>query len=284
VRALLALLLSVPLAVLAADMVLEVVPLKHRLADELLPTLRALVAPGGTVTGLNDQLVIRTTPDNLAELERVLGALDTPLRQLRITVTQDISAQADVRSDELSVRLRAGDARAAVGGPPGGPGARLGVGGEDGRVDYRNFSTRGREDRGNTHFVTAVEGSPAFIAAGQVVPLPTQSAVLTPYGAAVQESIGYRDVGAGFYVTPRLGGDGRVTLEVAPFSERLTRGGGGTIDARGLTTTVSGRLGEWIALGGAAESFAARGGGIAYSTREQGADRYDVWVKVEVLP
>ena len=107
-------------------MVMEIVPLRHRLVDDLVPTLRALLAPGGTVTGLQDQLVIRTTPENLAELKRVLGALDTKLRTLRITVRQDVEAHSRLREDEFSARVRAGDAAARVGGPGRGPGASVG--------------------------------------------------------------------------------------------------------------------------------------------------------------
>lgn len=271
------------LAVAAADMVMEIVPLRHRLIDELLPTLRELVVEGGTVTGLNDQLIIRTTPENLADLKQVLAGLDTELRQLRITVRQDIAAHNRLREDQLSARIESGDVSAGVGAPHGGPGATIAYGKGDSRVQYRSLSTHGSEDSANTHFVTTVEGTPAFISAGQSVPLPAQSAVLTPHGAVVHESIDYRDVGAGFYVTPRLAGD-RVNLEISPFAERPSRRGGGAIDARGLSTTVSGRLGEWIPLGGAAESSNAAAGGLAYGTRRYGADSYDVWVKVEVVP
>lgn len=264
-------------------MVMEIVPLRHRLVDDLVPTLRALLAPGGTVTGLQDQLVIRTTPENLAELKRVLGALDTKLRTLRITVRQDVEAHSRLREDEFSARVRAGDAAARVGGPGRGPGASVGYGDGDSQLTYRNFSTRSEDDTENTHFVHAVEGTPAFITAGQSVPQPYYSTAVGPYGAVVQESIEYRDVGSGFYVTPRVAGE-RVNLEISPFTERPNRAGGGVIDSRGLSTVVSGRLGEWIPLGGAAESFNDASSGILYSTRRDGSDVYDVWVKVEVLP
>lgn len=289
---LLALLVALPVLVAAADpapltardgMVLEIIPLEHRLVDDVVPTLRALVAPGGTVTGMQSQLVVRTTPDNLAELRRVLAALDTKLRTLRITVRQDVEAHSSLREDELSARVRAGDVAARVGGPGRGPGASVGYGDGDSELTYRNFSTRSRDDTENTHFVHTVEGSPAFIAAGQSVPLPYASTVVTPFGASVQQSIDYREVGAGFYVTPRVAGE-RVNLEISPFADRLDRGGGGVIDAKGLSTVVSGRLGEWIALGGAAERFNDASTGILYSTRTDGSDVYDVWVKVEVLP
>ena len=267
----------------SGGMVMEVVPLKHRLLDQILPTLRQLVVEGGTVTGLNDQLVIRTTPENLADLKQVLAQLDTELRQLRITVRQDVAAHTQAREDQLSARVEHGDVDARIGAPAAGPGATVAYEDGDKHVQYRSLSTHDRDDSANTHFVTTVEGTPAFIGAGQSIPLPAQSAVLTPYGAALHESLEYRDVGAGFYVTPRLAGE-RVNLEISPFADRQSSSGGGVIDTRGLSTVVSGRLGEWIALGGAAASSNTSGEGLAYSTRRYGADVYDVWVKVEVVP
>jgi hypothetical protein len=276
-------LLAVALPVNSAEMILEVIPLKHRLVNDILPTLQALVAEGGTVTGMNDQLIIRSTPENMADLKNVLAALDAKLKQLRISVRQDIDADSQLREDELSARIGGGDVQARVGRPGHGPGASITYGDGDSHLQYRNFSTRGVHDADNTHFVTAVEGTPAFISAGTSVPLPEYSTVLTPYGGALHESIAYRDVGSGFYVLPRVAGD-RINLEISPFAENLSHAGGGLIESRGLSTTVSGRLGQWIPLGGAAEAFNDSTSGTLYRTRRQGSDVYDVWVKVDVLP
>lgn len=274
-------------APLADDYVVEVVPLKHRLVNDVLPALRELVEPGGTVTGLNNQLIIRSTPDNLAQLKQVLATLDTRQRQLRITVRQGIAANDQLQRNELAARVGAGDVAAAIAvpgpGPLAGPGAGIVVGDDDNQIAYRNYRTQGSDDSANTHFVTAIEGSPAFISAGQIVPLPRQTAVLTPYGASIQESLDYQDVAAGFYVTPQVSGD-TVRLEIAPFADKLDSRGGGQIAQHGLSTAASGRLGEWIPLGGAAESYNQTDGGITHSTRRQGSDSYDVWVKVDILP
>ena len=276
-------LISIAPSVHSAEMTLEIIPLKHRLVNDVVPTLQALVAEGGTVTGMNDQLIIRTTPENLADLKNVLAALDAKLKQLRITVRQDIDAHSQLRENELSARITGGDVQARVGRPARGPGASITYGDGDNHVQYRNFSTQGVHDADNTHFVHAIEGSPAFISAGKSVPIPQHSVVWTPYGATVFGSIRYRNVGAGFYVLPRVAGD-RINLEISPFAENLNRSGGGLIDSRGLSTTFSGRLGEWIPLGGAAQAFNDSTSGTLYSTRHQGSDVYDVWVKVEVIP
>jgi hypothetical protein len=275
-------LLAGPVA--ADDFVLEIIPLRHALLDDVLPTLRELVAPGGTVTGMQDKLIVRTSPDNLAQLKEVLGALDRRLRQLRISVSQDAGREYQWQEDALRARIAAGDAAATLGGPGGthGPGASVSIGDGDNRVSYRNLTTRGAEDRNASQFVTTVEGSPAWINAGQVVPLANRQLTPTPVGAAVVDSIEYRNVGTGFYVTPRVAGD-NVTLEISPYSENLSRQGGGAIDSRGLNTIVSGKLGQWIALGGSGQHGAEQGRGILQRTRGSTSESYDVWVKVDVV-
>ena len=264
-----------------AEQVLEVISLRHTLAESIIPTLRELVSPGGTVTGMGEKLIVRTDAANLAQLKTVLETLDRRLRQLRITVSQDSGADTVGRDEQLAARVRSGDVTAGVGGPTSGPGARLDIHGENAGLSYRNYATRGRDDRAHTHFVTAMEGQPAFINLGQVVPLANRQVISQPYGAAVYDSIEYRNVGRGFYVTPRVVGDS-VTLEISPYTERLAAHGGGVIDSRGVNTVVRGRIGEWIALGGANESVTTERRGGLSSTRRAGGESYDVWVKVDI--
>ena len=279
------LLLLMCIAVRADLLVMEVVPLKHRLANDLLPTLRELVAEGGTVTGLNNQIIIRSTPANLADLKKVLNGLDVRQQQLRITVRQNVQDASQQAADQLAARLRAGDAEIAAGqgGPGDAAGAAIRYQGEQLGASVESYRTHDRVDRASTHFVLAIEGTPAYIATGQALPLPASSALITPYGANVQESLEYRNVGSGVYVTPRLAGD-EVSLEISPYSEQLSRQGGGMIAERSVNTVVRGRLGEWLPLGGA--SSASHDANSSTLTRTDNHDQqaYDVWVKVEVAP
>ena len=60
--------LLLPQIALAGDMLLEVIPLQNRMVDDVIPIIRRLVAPGGTITGENNQLIVKTTSSNLAEI------------------------------------------------------------------------------------------------------------------------------------------------------------------------------------------------------------------------
>jgi type II secretory pathway component GspD/PulD (secretin) len=55
----------------AQQSVLEVIDLKYRSAEQIVPMLKPLLAPGGTVSALQNRLIVRTTPQNLAELRKV---------------------------------------------------------------------------------------------------------------------------------------------------------------------------------------------------------------------
>jgi type II secretory pathway component GspD/PulD (secretin) len=279
-------LLSCAVAAAAADgLTLEIVPLQHSTVDDVLPLLRPMVAPGGTITGMRDQLIIKTTAENLSELKRLLTVLDRAPKSLRITVRQDVAASSLLQEDAVSGRFKSGDFNARLPDPGSHDGASIGIHDGTGRntIRYRAINTRSTDDSRNTHFVTAIEGRPALIQTGQSIPYPYLSGFIGPYGAGVIEGIDYKDVNSGFYVTPRTQGQ-RVTLEIAPRLERENAKDHGVIDTRYSSTTVSGRLGEWIPIGGTDQAASGRDSALVARTRRYDAETYNIWVKVEEIP
>lgn len=124
---------------------LEVLSLRHRTAEQVIPVLRPLLEPGGALSGQYNQLIVRTSPDNLAQIRAALQAIDQPLRRLVISVRFDSageSARSGVRTDARissrgsSAELRIRDSRSA----------------QDERVDQR---------------LQVLEGGQALISAGE---------------------------------------------------------------------------------------------------------------------
>lgn len=267
----------------AERMVLEVIELEHRLARDVLPLIQPVLAPDATATGTSNRLIIRSTPGNLAEIRAVIGAIDTRIKQLRITVTQDAGVVVQAQQDALSGHLHAGDFTAGAADPGPAAGAGIEIDTPEGSVAYRTHRTHSNHDASNLHFVMTMEGQPAFIATGQQIPQPYYESTLTPYGGGVAGGIDYQAVSSGVYVTPRVQGD-RVILDIAPQLERADPRGSGVIDTRGLETTVSGRLGEWIALGGANLASGGTDTELLARTRRRGDNSYSVWVRVEEQP
>ena len=252
--------LGVP-AVLAQAPVgrLEIIPLRHRPADQIVAAIRPLVAPGGALSAMGDKLVLRTSPANLAELRRAIEALDTPIRRLVISVRQGDVRDFAIADGGVGGIFRPGDSRVVI------------------RGDARQGSAREQIDQQ----VEVIEGGQALIRVGQSVPLRLRQTYAVPGGGWVtSDSVQIVDVGSGFYAAPQLVG-GQVRIEIQPEQARL--GAGGRVDSARLATTVSGPLGSWIPLGSStvdsahsAEHFGGAG---------QGGETLDrqVWLRVDAL-
>lgn len=263
--------------VLAAGMQVEVIPLKHRLASDVIPILQPLLAPAGTLTGSANQLIIRSTPENIGQIKQALAGIDRAPRRLLISVRQDRAGNAGAERRSLSGSYSGGGV--SVSGRDRGGVVISSRGEGDNHIEYQSSSrSRSSADR-NTFTVQALEGNPAFIQAGSLVPLPARTTVVTRGGVVQQDSVQLYDATSGFYVLPRLSGDS-VTLLVAP---RLAGGGAGGFHVQNVETTVSGRLGEWLHVGGMTRQNSRRDGGPLSQSQRQNRMRSAVEIKVEEL-
>jgi type II secretory pathway component GspD/PulD (secretin) len=124
---------------------LEIVPLRHRTVEQVLPVLRPLLEPGGTLSGHSNQLFIRASPANVADLRRVLETIDRPLRRLQISVRFDHTAETARRD--------------------------IGAGGimsnRGSRIDIRAEDSRSRSDERVDQRLQLIEGGRGVIHAGQ---------------------------------------------------------------------------------------------------------------------
>lgn len=255
---------------------LEIISLRHRTVEQVLPVLRPLVEPGGTLTGQANQLIVRTSPANLAEIRRVLDSIDTPPRRLVISVRLEDAAQSSDRSVDTRVVVRAGESSASTGDQPARrEGASAAV-----RIQDSRSASDGRVDQR----IQVIEGGRAFIATGESRPVRQQNVVRTPGGAVVTESTTViQQAASGFEVVPRLAGD-TVLLEIAQQREAFAPGRpgqAGAIQGQRAASSVSGRLGEWFELGGIAESGARDERGILSAREARASQSRRIWVKVE---
>ena len=152
--------------------------------------------------------------------------LERPARRLQISVRFEGGLEASRSAVEAS--------------------GRIGNRGSD--VEVRAQEARSSRAERIDQRVQAMEGARAFIALSQSRPVMQRRRIQTPGGVVAQESFVMEDATTGFEVVPRLAGD-RVTMEIVSQS---------------VSTSASGRLGEWFELG-------------AVGSRQ-------VWVKVEGIP
>ncbi|MGA4636565.1 secretin N-terminal domain-containing protein [Pseudomonas solani] len=265
-RALLAaLLLALSLPLQAAT---EVIPLNYRTAEDVMPVVQSVLGNEGRVSAYGNQLIVNAEPAKIQELRTLLNQLDTAPKRLLISVdTSDSNYQND--------RGYAVNGSASVGGVDIEAGRGEVRGRDQVRIIRRSTDTRG----GGVQQVQASEGYPALIQVGQSVPITTAST--GPYGQ-VYSNTEYRNVTRGFYVTASITGD-IVHVAISSNRDRLSQSQPGVIDVQSTDTRVSGRLGEWITVGGVNESSQSDDSGFLRQRSTQGSENMTMRLKVESL-
>lgn len=238
---------------------LEIIPLRHSTVEQVLPTLRALLEPGATLTGQANQLIVRASPENLAEIRRALDAIDRPRKRLQISVRFDDSLDASEQGIDAGGRISNRGARVEIG-------ARDERSSAQERVDQR---------------LQVLEGSRAYISTGQSRTLPQRQIIQTPGGLIAQETFVVQETSTGFEVAPRLAGD-RVMLDIEPQRQSFSDGSApGGLSTQGLATTISAPLGEWVEVGAAVSNASRDDRTLASASRSRSAASRRIWLKVE---
>jgi hypothetical protein len=247
-------------AVTASAYELEMISLKHRSVDELLPVIRPLLDQDEMVSGMNNQLILRASPRNIEQIRRLLLSIDTMPRSLKITVKQNVDGDTAARLMEISGRM-----------------GRVEIGGQRG---VHIVSTRTLEDDKNTQQLTVLEGHRARVSNGQSVPV--EQRVQTAWGT--QTVTRYQSVESGFYVLPRIHGE-MVTLEISAQNDAFVQNQGAAAypatRIQQASTTLSGRLGEWIDAGGTIVQSESENSGILSRSNSQRHERSTMLIKVD---
>jgi hypothetical protein len=256
----------------AQPLVMGILPLQYRTVEQVIPIVRPLVPPPGTVSGIQNQLIVQTTPANLAEIRALLERIDALPRRLLISVRQEGDAVATEGRASVEGGGTLGRGEVSVGNPRPGGGASVQV-----------YSTdRSQADR-TLQQVQALEGQPATIHAGRSAPVPVRQVVRGPAGVQVVDSVEYRDVSTGFQVVARLSGD-QVILDILPQRQAAAAGAvPGAVSTQQIATTVRGRIGEWIDLGGTVRSVDERQSVLLGRAGSGVAEQRRVLVRVEEL-
>ena len=249
----------------------EIIDLHHRRADDVIPIVLPLLESGGAITGADDKLFVRSNPANLAQIREAVAAIDRPQRQLLITVGQGSGAARDGTSVRGSATIGSGEVQVGVNRPPAGESGAT--------VITRSRSVQ--TDQQNTSSIRALEGTEAYISIGQSVPFTSGTVTTGRYPPVVQQSTSFRDVTSGFYATARVSGD-LVTLEISS-RQQAYRPRDETIDIKGATSVVTGRLGEWMELGAVREAQSGSSSGLLVWGRHTGSSEYSARVKVDEI-
>ncbi len=236
----------------------HIISLHYRSAIEMIPILEPLLDKDGVITAAQDKLVIRASKENIRDIEKVLKEIDVAAKRLRISVTLDA---ARVREEQRSQGQLTIDQRGAS-------------------AQVQIYSTQPRYQGVSTQAIQTTEGQWSSLQTGQAIPIVERQK--NPDGS-VSETTRYKDVTQGFDVLPRVSGQ-QVTLSIRPRMSHLSREGGGKLEVQQMETTLSGKLGEWMSIGGIVSNEHAFQNDGHLSTRRHTDDKDELYVKVDLLP
>jgi len=186
----------------------------------------------------------------------------------------DMSAHVRVEGGDASVEI--GEERDEV-DPAGGS---VTYSTRNGSVSIDGISTQKSLRDSPIHQVRVTEGTEAYIETGQRIPYFYGAARRGRRGFA--GSVEYKDAMTGFYVLPRVRGE-NVILEVNPYKSSLGTTGDDGLDTQSAGTTVTGRIGEWILVGGVTEQLEQAQSVTGTTVVTEGSSNSGIWIKAELV-
>jgi hypothetical protein len=231
---------------------LQIIHLNYRSAEEIIPLVRPLI-------------------DN-----KLLKELDRPLQQLIISVRQDRQFTGENARHGVAGSIGNDKSRLQFGRPARPGGLNMQYRNDD---DILQANTRQRDvaiDDNVSQQVRTISGQPAYITIGQSRPVPQQQTIVHRDQVIQTQNTYYQDSITGFYVTPRVHGE-QVILQIytqrqQPIDYR--------VESSQISTSVQGKLGEWIALGGSDENSNQSGSGLFQKNNRSSNDLRNVSVRV----
>lgn len=249
-----ALLLCLGLSSFAADFTVQVLQLRHRLPNDVIPALRPLLKPNESINGYDSRLIVRASPDTLKQIERVLGEIDNRRRNLRISVRLGQATHNQEKDLGVSGDVRSGNTRIVVTNNSGaGSGTNIGLRGGQGNVRIHSERRVTTHQSGNSQTLTVMDGGRAFLRIGESIPQVQTYLALIGNHPSLVTGVQYYDVTTGFEVEPRLIGE-RVQLDLSPRMAFRSGQGSQLVEMRELRTTVMVAPGSWTEIGSVVES------------------------------
>ena len=263
---------------------INTIQLQNRPAEEVIPIIKPMLGPSDSVTGQGFKLFLRSSPETLAQVKEMISNLDVAAQMLQISVFQGNDRDLRALSISGDVQIKSGDANVSIGTQRGQDKKQ---GGGDVSYSTRNasagastISTRGRLRDNPIHQLRVTEGTEGYIETGEQIPYFSGANWYGP--GALTGGVDYKDVTTGFYVLPRIHGD-KVTMHVSPFKQSQSKTRGGDINTQSAKTTITGRMGEWLPIGGTTEQTQRSQSSTGSYTSTQSRNNESIWIKADLV-
>jgi len=210
-------------------MLLEKIKLQHKPAGDIIPLIEPFLPENAMISGEGYIIILKTTAESMPQVKQLIADLDTPLQQLRISVSldptvleQDVTKSAtETGINENTEIPSASDAETT-----------------------RIYKTKGQSATIGIQVIRVLQDAWSTIRTGQSIPVINRAR--NPDGT-ITESISYQQVNQGLRIHPHLTGD-EVTLSVQPFYEAASQSGTGRqlYYKQEMQTKIG--LGKWISI------------------------------------
>ena len=262
---------------------LSIIQLQHRPAEEVIPVVEPMLGADDAISGEGFQIFLQASPETLARVRAMVEVLDAPAKILQVSVFQGSDRDLDELGISAGIQIESGDASVEIGSErddSDDAGGRVTYSTTDGSVSVNSIRTQKSLRDNPIHHVRVTEGTEAYIETGERIPYFYGAAWRGRRGFA--GSIEYKDAITGFYVLPRIRGE-NVILEVSPFKSSQRDTDGDNIDTQSAGTTVTGRIGEWIMIGGVTEQLEQSQSTTGTTISTQGSNNTGIWVKADLV-
>ena len=247
------------------------IQLQNRPAEEIIPIVKPILGAGEVITGSGYKLFLRASPQSLQQVRDVIDALDSAAKVLQVSVFQGSERDLKTRSVSGNLQIDNGNTSIGIGNDNNKSAGNISYNSGNVSGDINASNTHQHQSSNPVHQLRVSEGTEGFIHTGKQIPY------FTGYS-----STEYKDVTTGFYVLPRIHGD-RVTLQISPFKNSLAKAGKGGIDTQSARTTISGRIGEWLPLGGVTEQSKRSQSSIGSNSSSKSSSQHSIWIKADLL-
>jgi type II secretory pathway component HofQ len=259
---------------------LTVIQLHNRPAEEIMPIVKPMLAAGEVLTGQGFKLFLRASSETLEQVEAMIDVLDAAAKMLQISVTQGSRQDLEALRIDANLKIEGGNSSVDIGSRSDNSAGNINYnsGNVSGGVDAS--ATRVRRHNKPVHRLRVSEGREGYIETGEQIPYLTGVSRIMP-GTTVGSSE-YKNVTTGFYVLARIHGDS-VTLQISPFKNSLSNTNAGSINTQSANTVISGRIGEWLEIGGVSEESSGSQSGIGSYGSSQGRKTDHIWIRADLV-
>jgi len=269
------------LAIQAQAQSMMVIKLENRPAAEVIPIVQPMLRPGDAISGEGFKIFLRASPDTRASVQDMVGLLDAALKTLEVSVFQGSARNLRRLAGSASVQIDSGNVQVDVGDESDADAdGRSRLSTAVGSATVSGSSTQGSLREAPVHRVRVTEGTEAYIETGQQIPYFYNTAVRGVRGFAA--GVEYRNAVTGFYVLPRIRGE-NVVLDVSAHKSSRIKSGREDVATQSASTTVTGRIGEWLMIGGVTEQITRTDSTTGNTIRTEGGRDSGIWIRADLV-